>query len=96
MAMAWLITFAMVMVIAALYYWVLLPWLQDLLGVQNEVEEMGPEKMPTPTVQSAAQSNLIPIVLTGCLVTYLAKQMFWPKKFENKIVLNEVLTNALN
>lgn len=65
--------------LSAVYYFVIYPLLPEWLGEQTPTEEVDSTQLPTPTVKSAMQSNLMPLLLTTAVVGYLLKSVFTPR-----------------
>ena len=74
-----LIGLGIVGTLSSVYYFVVYPLLPEWLGEQTPTEEVDSTQLPTPTVGSAMQSNLVPLLLTTAVVGYLLKSVFTPR-----------------
>lgn len=83
----------------AVYYFVGLPILRTLFGVQRDPEEVTPDKLPNPSEGGSAMmrgsSSFMRVAATGGAIIFLAKLAFKPKKVASAAPKDDVATNTL-
>ena len=89
------IAISIVVIILALFVWIIYPELQSWLGVQSTVDNI--DESSIPNVGASPQASVIPAILTFGVAFFLLKTIFTPKAMAPKSspAIDQVTANYL-